>query len=283
MEYAEFEKTLKKCIREIAPDADVMTDGDAGRLILPGTDIVPVFYPADYYKQAEAGETDIESAALDIVARGRRTVKQAASLKGLKSFSAVRDILYPRLTNIFRLTRGMIEESVPFRDARLTYYIRLSLDETEGDRELLSVPLTEDMMSDWPDRPDPEEIRRTAFLNAVRDYPPVISDIGSVLGIGEEGDSTFYVLNNPARMLGAISFLYPGELKKTAARLNEDFYVLSSSVHEVLIVPDSLEIPVEELEEMVRDINQGIVSPKDRLSDLVCHYDRSTDALSAAD
>ena len=54
-----------------------------------------------------------------------------------------------------------------------------------------------------------------------------------------------------------------------------DFYILPSSVHEVIVVPVSGGIDRVELTEMVRTINATEVAPEDRLSDQVYLYDRN--------
>ena len=52
-----------------------------------------------------------------------------------------------------------------------------------------------------------------------------------------------------------------------------DFYVLPSSIHEVLFIADDGSMELSHLEEMVRSINEAEVAPADRLSDNVFHYD----------
>ena len=52
-----------------------------------------------------------------------------------------------------------------------------------------------------------------------------------------------------------------------------DFYVLPSSVHEVIVVPVAYGIDRDELTEMVRAVNRDEVAPEDRLSDQVYLYD----------
>ena len=51
------------------------------------------------------------------------------------------------------------------------------------------------------------------------------------------------------------------------------FYILPSSIHEVIIVPISCGIDRSELEAMVRTVNRDEVAPADRLSDEVYLYD----------
>ena len=55
--------------------------------------------------------------------------------------------------------------------------------------------------------------------------------------------------------------------------LQSDYYVLPSSVHEVVIVPYCDNITAAELDEMVRDINLTQVSEEEVLSDHAYLYD----------
>lgn len=66
---------------------------------------------------------------------------------------------------------------------------------------------------------------------------------------------------------------YPGFLDQAAEALGGDFYVLPSSAHEVLLVADDGSMEIGYLEEMVRSVNETEVSPAERLSDNVYHYD----------
>ena len=50
-----------------------------------------------------------------------------------------------------------------------------------------------------------------------------------------------------------------GVLKKVGELLGADYYVLPSSIHEVLVLPDNGEMDVKELESMVRDVNAAEV------------------------
>lgn len=100
--------------------------------------------------------------------------------------------------------------------------------------------------------------------------------------ISEEDKVPMYVLSNESGMLGASVLFYPGVQEKIAEALGEGYSVLPSSVHEVLIVPDSLSPDTLELAEMVRSVNKNVLDPKDVLSDNVMHYDKDTKELSTA-
>ena len=72
---------------------------------------------------------------------------------------------------------------------------------------------------------------------------------------------------------GACIIQYPDFLDQAAETMGGDFYVLPSSIHEVLFIADDGSMELSHLEEMVRSINEAEVAPADRLSDNVFHYD----------
>ena len=62
-------------------------------------------------------------------------------------------------------------------------------------------------------------------------------------------------------------------MDQAAERAGGDFYILPSSIHEVLIVPDNGEMGLKDLEAMVKEVNATQVAPADKLTDSVYHYD----------
>ena len=60
----------------------------------------------------------------------------------------------------------------------------------------------------------------------------------------------------------------------------EQFFILPSSVHELLLLMDNGSIDPEFLLTMVTEINAAQVAPEEQLTDNVYHYDMATDKLS---
>ena len=67
--------------------------------------------------------------------------------------------------------------------------------------------------------------------------------------------------------------------EKAAELLGSDYYILPSSVHEVILVPDAPGITEKELCDMVKQANRTVVDEKDILSDNVYHYSRGDRGL----
>ena len=97
---------------------------------------------------------------------------------------------------------------------------------------------------------------------------------------GQKDSVSSYVLTNQSRQYGATMILYPDILKDIREKLGDDFYVLPSSVHELLIKPKTAEErSVKELERMVWEVNREVVGKRDFLSDHIYEYRAQEDVL----
>ncbi len=91
-----------------------------------------------------------------------------------------------------------------------------------------------------------------------------------------------YVLSNSSGISGAGCLLYEGILKDFASCSGSDLIILPSSIHEVLIIPHSQDISLDELAETVLTINQEEVLEEDRLSNHIYFYSKSNGKLTIA-
>lgn len=94
-----------------------------------------------------------------------------------------------------------------------------------------------------------------------------------------ESKNIMYVLSNNIRSYGAAAILYRGCLKSIGEHLKSSYYVLPSSIHEVIIVPECEEFSKEELSEMVSEVNRIQVDPEEVLSNRAYYYNREKDIL----
>lgn len=107
--------------------------------------------------------------------------------------------------------------------------------------------------------------------------------ISELTGIEISNDAfcPMYIGTNPERMLGASILMYETYLEELAAQIEDDLCIAPSSIHEVLIFPLSLIHPAKIIE-AVRDVNQTVVSPQEKLSDSAYIYRRGTHDISQA-
>ena len=87
-----------------------------------------------------------------------------------------------------------------------------------------------------------------------------------------------WVLTNKRRLYGAGVLLYDNQLEQIAEKVQSDFIILPSSVHEVLVTP-MLKNNIDYLVSMVREINKEQLILEERLADSVYIYHRETKSL----
>ena len=86
-------------------------------------------------------------------------------------------------------------------------------------------------------------------------------------------DEQIFVASVPDKVHGAGVLAYQDFMDQAAERAGGDFYILPSSIHEILIVPDNGKMGLSDLENMVKEVNATQVAPADKLTDNVYHYD----------
>ena len=84
--------------------------------------------------------------------------------------------------------------------------------------------------------------------------------------------SCMYVLGNERKLFGAAVMLYDGLLEKMSEIIGGDFYLLPSSLHELILIPDEGREKGGDLWKMVCEINETQVEPEDVLTDSVYYY-----------
>lgn len=82
---------------------------------------------------------------------------------------------------------------------------------------------------------------------------------------------------------GAAEIMNQKAMDEIADKLGGDFVVLSSSVHEVIILPYDDNMDSATLDNMIQEINGGVVSPEDKLSDHAFMYDSEAHELVRMD
>jgi hypothetical protein len=119
-----------------------------------------------------------------------------------------------------------------------------------------------------------DQIKNQAVANAINKQPIQVSSINSFFSSMYKLDPIpMYVTTVPDFQFGAKVLAYPGFFEYAAAVVGDSYYILPSSIHELILLADDGISTVEELQNMVREINQTEVSESDFLSDEVYHYD----------
>lgn len=137
-----------------------------------------------------------------------------------------------------------------------------------------------------------EELYRTAYENMIKYSRPkiigmseVIKDMINLKSDGIEGEyeelmkdleepDSMYILSSENKIKGAGSLLCKKVLKEFAKDINQDFYILPSSIHELVLVPDDGSYQLADFEKMVKEVNIKEVNEEEMLSEKVYYFNR---------
>ena len=140
-----------------------------------------------------------------------------------------------------------------------------------------------------------EQLKNDALYNAPIIRPAVIKGMNEVIKelMGKEAyelangtgnvEESVYVATVPDKDSGAGVLSYQNFMDQAAERVGGDFFILPSSIHEILIVKDDGEMKAELLRNMVQQINRTELMPEDKLSDNVYHYDSKEHVFELAE
>lgn len=319
MDINEFQEKVKKALMEYGgKDAEVRVSKvrknngfvlTGVSMFKKGSNVTPTIYIDDYLRKYEDGMTF--GAIMDEIIR---MLENYAVDKDFDvSFFTVWDKAKERI--VYRLISAekneqLLEEVpyIPFLDMAIVFYYLMG-DSCMGNASIL---IYNRHMDSWGI--DKELLYKTAEENCSRLLPAAIqgiselmrevvinnikmkaqenencNDPGFIERMADElleqmadahSQVPMYVLSNEQRYYGAACLLYKDVLKKFAQEQGSDIYILPSSVHETILLPDrGIENP-DELRRMVREVNDTQLSPEEVLSDSVYYYDRESGKVS---
>ncbi len=264
---------------------------DGLTILEPDSNISPTIYLNQYYGDYQKGTPieEIESRILRYYHSHNTTQRFDASF--FTDFEKVRPRIAYKLVH-FERNKELLEEIpyVPFLDLAIVFYCLVQQEPYQNGMILIR----KEHLSYWGVDADsllPLAQENTPSLlpfscNSLADLLlPALDD--SSLEACElsreslESDAVpMYVISNRQRQNGAASLLYQEDLKRLAEKLGGSFYVLPSSVHEVIAIPANVAKDAQSLAKVVKEINLAEVPPEEVLSDCVYLFDRDSGVLS---
>lgn len=250
----------------------------------PGVNISPTIYMEEYYERYQRGNTleEILEQIQDLYEQIE--VKHSWEGRFLQTFTNVRERIIYQLVSKKR--NEELLKDVPYReflDLAVVFYVLVEVEEQEG--SLSTMLIRKEHLKWW--KVSSEELFFAAMKNTCSLLPYEFSTMCAAIFSCCEGkkkeeykeEEGLYVLTNYIRNFGASAMLYPGRLEQIGDYLKQNFYVLPSSVHEVIILSAGNAPAWRELCEMVKEINETQVKEEEVLSDMAYYYDRTRKEL----
>ena len=221
----------------------------------------------------------VVASAANVIAEGLDNAP-AVDVSALVNYDAMKDKL--AIEVISADTNEDLLSKIPhdrIEDLAVVYRFVLESNENGRSSILVSNDLIERMGI------TPEQLKADALENAPEIRPAVIQGMNEVMremmgpevfemmGISEQTEEMMYVATVPDKNSGAGVLAYQDFMDQAAEKIGGDFFILPSSIHEILLVPDDGQKGADELRAMVMDVNATQVSPEEKLTDNVYHYD----------
>ncbi|GAA4655153.1 hypothetical protein GCM10023142_22910 [Anaerocolumna aminovalerica] len=274
-----------------------------GLIILKnGERITPNIYLNSYFESYQEGES-IEDIAAKIINIYEDTMEEGEREALCIQFelNEMKSSIIFRLVNYDKNIKLLNEiPHIRFLDLAITFHCLVK----DNENGIGTIRITNEHIKNW--NTTLEDITELATINtpvllpaSVRSMNEVIIDIlnkemehnSENIDVENEIKEVFdqmkqdtmtdmYVLSNAKGINGASCLLYPDVVKELSDQLNTDFYILPSSIHEIILVKNKDKIDKNVLREMVIDVNYTQVAEDEILSNNIYFYSRKRDALT---
>ncbi len=300
MEYQEFLSVVERKMNlkmtggmHVSLHEAVKNNGEVKRGVLvenPEINISPAFYLEEVYQRYQSGDTVDQ--LVDELLKCYQEVRCRKSLDttNLETIEGVRDKIVFKMIHSEK-NRELLKE-IPHReilDLSMVFYLIVDMEE----KSTATILIRNEHMRLWG--VDEEKLLAFAYENVQRLIPPQLffmqeiveemlekgakKPVNLLISPDNRKSEFLYVLTNSLRSFGAAVLFYPGVQKRVAEILQGSYYVIPSSIHEVIVLPVTESITRKELDEMVRDANANVVEPEEILSDHVYVYDAEKEIL----
>ncbi len=253
--------------------------------IQDGKNAAPTIYLNDFYSKLLAG-TSLDEILRDCV----RIIENSdfgpvENLDFIRDYDKAKDRIFYKLINTEKNKDNL--QNIPhlnFLDLSIVFYIVVSCGNGDTGTILVNNQILDGFLVTVDRLFEDAKINTIKKLKSViKPIEEILSDLHSNLDIEEdlnicsddEGNSFMYVLTNLKKLNGAACILDKEMLMNFANSKHSDFYIIPSSIHEVILVPLREEISSEALREMIRQVNSTEVEPMEILSDSLYMFKRN--------
>lgn len=272
-------------VQEVRKNNNVLLHGMT--ILRKGQNVSPTIYLDGFFDMLEDG-MDLEYIVrriLEVYVRG--LPKSNVDMEFFRDFEKVRDRIVYRLVNREKNKELLADiPHVDFLDLAICFYYSYEHPEL-GEGMIL---IHNNHMAMW--KTCHKELMQLAERNTPRLMPVQLCSMDNALRgildeealeelqqLQQETSRYLYVLSNEKRCQGAAAILYPGVLAEAARRLKGSFYILPSSIHEVILLLDDGRKDGDGLHEMIADINRSQLQEEEVLSDYAYRYDVVTEKV----
>ncbi len=267
-----------------------------------GENLAPTIYLDEIYEEYLDGCSleNITSKVIGLRAQCKDSID--VDVDFFTDYESVRDKLGIRLVSRER-NRNLLMDvpHIDFADMSIIFNVKFAHDDIGNG----SILIRNEHLSMWNISLD--RLYEDAKSAAVYREPPYLNDLINVMNdiFDKKGAHTWkdmrtdikqqmetmrdkrhnlFILTNQSKVDGAAVIAYPGMLQQLGEYLEDDYFIIPSSIHEVLIVPMyAYDGDGKGLSLMVKEVNLTELDPEEVLSEHAYRYHRDTHWLEPVD
>lgn len=288
MSYKQFCERMKDIIQQyygVEADVKLQTVQKVNGVILhgitvmqEGKSIVPTLYLEHYFDEYNAGVPLYDVVQQFVLEYDKAGIYDDFDISFFEFYEKVKPHLGYKLIN-YEMNRSLLKE-IPHKrylDLAIVCFCNI-VDDRIGKGTIL---IRNEHLDIW--KIDKDTLIRDSLVNMHTLFPADVINMADLLRELYDdparlicGKLPMYVLTTRARMFGAAAILYSGQLEAIAREVEDDFYLLPSSIHEIIILPKKYAIEEEYLSKMVDEINHEQLDTEEILSEHAYLYSNLT-------
>ena len=273
-------------IQQVSKNNGIVLDGLT--IMENDCNISPTLYLNYYYDSYSHGISfnDVYQSLLSDYHRHKPSQKIDPSF--FTEFDNIRDKIAMKLIHYER-NKELLEKvpHIRFLDLAIVFYCLISMDFTTGNATIL---IHHSHLKNW--NITTTELFQIAKDNTQKILPEKLYDMNDVIyelsgrlthpdpTVSRPSPYPMFVLTNETNLFGAACLLYKDLLKHFSEESQTDFYILPSSIHEVILVPTLGNDCYGELSDMVREVNDSQLMDDEILSTHAYYYSRRKNEIT---
>ena len=298
MTYETFKETLLSQLKDyFPPETDISIHKiqknnqltlDGLTILEPGYNIAPTIYIEHFFERLESGASFIHvfQEILDMYFEYRPVEDIDTSL--FCDFDYLHDKIAFKVIN-YEMNKELLSNipHIQMEDLAIVFFA-LMLSSELGNASML---IQNHQINQWGI--SLQQLYDLAFQNTPKLLPYQLTGLNKMIEIMKEElkdefpddmkfntISALYILTNKQRYHGAACMFYKDILLDFSKEINSDFYIIPSSIHEVILVPIPSDMDPDDCNDLIKEVNRKLLWQEEYLSDHVYYFRRDNQRIT---
>lgn len=253
--------------------------------------VFPTIYIDELFNAYRNNTLPLEEACSEVIKAYNNSIPDKDKInigyEFLADFNNVKDKICIRLVNKEMNSEKLKEiPHLDFLDLACEFYVPMF--DRSDDKRTLNILIKKEMIDLWNiDINDLFDIAKSntrkifkyfiipmgQMIQSITDTD--IDDIDKSIMEAMQEDNMMFVGANNFGINGATIIMFNDILKDFAEKVREDIYIIPSSIHEVILIPENSGITAKDIKSMINDVNGSCVLPEEVLSNNLYMYSRN--------